>query len=200
MKIGLGEVRINLDVLVQEDLTPSEYIFLYFLHNNNIQNAYTISGLSKQNVYILEEREFVKCTNPTRLQEYNDKTIVMDEPDVVLDSRGLGLFEVQDADKNFQEFWNTFPQKVPDGHGSFRVLRSIKLGTHDAEVCKKKYLKLIKSDPLMHSKIISGLKNQLVIERHRLQYINNPETWLNQKIYEKYQEPPQSTKPRINRI
>lgn len=188
MEKDLGEIRINLNTIVKEGITPSEYSFLYLLYNNNIQNAYTISELTKEQVYNLEERGFVKCIKPIRIQTYYDTDIVMDEPEAVLDTRGLSLFEVDNSESKFTEFWNMFPQKVPDGQGGFRVLRTIKLDTHDAQVCKKKYLKLIKGNTDLHEKILKGLKNQLYIERHRIQFINNPETWLNQKIYEKYQD------------
>lgn len=199
--MDLGELKINLNTLVKEDITPSEYVFLYYVYNKNIQNAYSISGLTKDMVHNLEERGFIRCTTAFRVLQYNGKSVVSDEPEAELAPRGLSLFEIQDADSKFAEFWNLFPQKVPDGQGSYRVLRTIKLDTHDAQVCKKKYLKLINGNPGLHEIILKGLKNQLHIERHRIQYINNPETWLNQKVYERYQETMKDTSmSRLGRI
>ena len=33
---------------------------------------------------------------------------------------------------------------------------------------------------------MKSLATQLYLERHKIQYLNNPETWLNNKKYERY--------------
>jgi len=186
MEVGLGEIRISLDILIAEDLTVQQFVFCYFLYKNEIENAYSFTLLSTEEVEELENKLFIDILNDTRNQEIHGRIITLNQPDVILTEAGKALFEESDLEKKFEEFWNTFPRSVPDGNGSTRVLRSIKLDTHDAEACKKKYLKIIKNEKGLHDRIIKALKTQLYIERHKIQYINAPEVWLNKRIFEKF--------------
>lgn len=186
MEGKLGEIIINLDTLISKDLSANEYLFLWYLYQGNIQNAYIISKLKKEEVLLLEELGFIAVLEAHRTHNYQGKDLVLDEPNVVLNQAGIALFEESDLDIKFEEFWNTFPDKIPDGQGGTRVLHAKGTDTHDAEVCKKKYLKIIKDKPGLHNRIIKAIKANLYLERHKIQYLNNPETYINNKRWERY--------------
>lgn len=99
-------------------------------------------------------------------------------------TRFLEMFETKDS--MFLEFWNTYPMKVPDGRGSTRILRPVNPESSIGKKCRDKYNSIIKGNPEKHKEIMACLDRQLKEERHKLQYLQQTQVWLNQRTYEKY--------------
>jgi hypothetical protein len=158
--------NLNLDLKVIKDygLTIDKYLVLLYkyLQSKGIQSEYF---------------------NPPVL--YNSVSELLSSNWLDIDGnllpKALELFESKD-DK-FEEFYNTFPQRVPSG----RPLRATTVNSKAGKVTHKKWLKEVnKSD---RNKVIQLLKKQVEFMQFKgnLEYLNNIDTWLNQHVWEKYE-------------
>lgn len=109
---------------------------------------------------------------------------------VELTDKGRNLFETTSSfiDTAFKELYELYPRHVPDGRGGYRVLRAKALDSEDAKVCKKKYESAIKNDKKLHDKVIKGLRIELYMRKNSMTYMNNLQTWINQRAWEKYMD------------
>lgn|SRR3990167_1435093 len=173
------KLEIDFALLVHQDLTPSQYCYLWMIyHNDYTYVEYTsdadIPHLLENNYIFLEELTCLYVLRPA----------------------GIALFEVANPQQKWQEFKANYPIKS----GTRRL--------HDQqEKCKEKYLRLIKK-PGTHEEIIKGLNNELEARRAagmKNTFFPDWKTmsvWLNQKHWltylDKIQEDEQ--KQRIERI
>lgn len=83
----------------------------------------------------------------------------------------------------FDEIYDLYPHKVDN-----RVLKAIKHDTGDYDYCSKKFNYYFRKDPNVASKMLKGLKNQLIMmnKGNSLQFLQNITTWFNQRTWEKY--------------
>lgn len=163
-------IKIDLDLLIKEGITPTAYVWMYLLHKND-NRCFNEFKLNTRFLNNLEERDYISIGQEVRLLP-----------------KGLNLFEEDDMEKKFLELWNLFPREVPNGKGGIRLLRASSPESRNADVSKTKYFEKIKGKPGLHDKIITCLKKQLQIEIDSLQYMNNIETWIHQQIWEKYED------------
>lgn len=143
-------------------ISPDDYCYLFLRVNNQELEGYLLDWSSSR----LEEKGFIKVTSE----------------DIILREKALDLFFPKGD--LFLTFWSVFPIKVPSSFG-YRMLKSKGLDTKDAEVCRKKFEKLPVNDK---SIVIKALEKELDMRRaaNTLPYMQNCETWLNQRTYEKY--------------
>jgi hypothetical protein len=187
MKLNIQDITLPVQILIDEALTPNTYVYLYYIYNKQIDNAYLISGLSRTQIEDLVYDKYIEVIDEYRKSTLTDGRVVnLGEPEVVLLQRAKNLFEEQEVDTKFNEFWELYPSKVPDGAGGIRILHAENNGSNDYRICKQKYLKIIKNKPGLHDKIIQALKTQLKVTKNRLQYMNGAEVYINQRIWEKY--------------
>lgn len=161
------KVTITDELLKQHKINPTMYCILYCLYNKlSIDFIYTEDDLK-----YLEEKLFVK--------------IVGDDEDIFLRDKALKMFEPKKS--GFEAFWTTYPIKVGVGTQQ-RVLRSKDMDTKQGKECKIKYNKIITENPGVESKILLGLKKELAfrVRSNSLPFMQNVETYLNQRTYEKY--------------
>lgn len=153
-------IEIDDSALEDFDLTPDEYIYMYYLMQGIIPRCrfnLTIERLISEG-YI---------TNDGAKDELTDK--------------GERVFIDPEFETKLEEFWTTFPHTVPSPKGGApRVLRTAELNASVGRAVRKKYKKLSKK----HDVIMRGLKYQLAHEDIR--YLQQIETWLNSRTYEKY--------------
>lgn len=159
----------------------------------------SISGMTLNRLAILtllykEERNWLKDLD---LLNQDDLLYLQNNGYLLLgDGTAEGIILRPEAKKFFEgsedqmwiEFCNTFPYKVPTtrGSGSVRILRTLDPMAESNKKIKKKYLAIVKGKPSIHSHIMECLKKQLEVERDRLSFFNNIDTWLNQRVFEKY--------------
>jgi hypothetical protein len=170
--------KVSLEQCEYNALEPQHYVWLYLIYHKEEGRAWSLSYLQKADLEYLERNGFIKVGEYILEKGYNK---------VTLTKKAVELFESTGNDKLFEELWSLFPQKVDDGRGGFRVLRAVSIESKDAEVCRAKYLAIIKGRIEIHSHIIKCLKAQLHAEKYKLMYLNNLQTWLNQKIWERYE-------------
>lgn len=169
------EVKINLKEIFDLKLNPTQYLLLYLkYHNNSILdlNLVTALNINKNDLIKLENLGFIKVTSPSLLD------FVLREPANI-------LFKETPEDKQFYEFWATYPMKVPNGASGYRILRARDPNSQSAEKAKAKYLRLIKK-PGTHKKIMEGLDGYLKEYRSKMQYLQGVDVFLNQATWEKY--------------
>lgn len=171
-KIDENNIVLNLPQLVGLGLTPNQYVYLAILYSQGDMVAKMLINLADEEYKYLLEQDYITYDNKKRVQ------ILV---------KGDRLFNPKDDDEDlFSELYKAFPRKVPDGKGGIRVLRAEALDSKDAETCRRKYNNIIKGDKKLHKKILSALKTELRVKKNSLQFMNNLETWLNQRVYEKY--------------
>jgi hypothetical protein len=156
MKELLEECRKN-------KLSPNQYVYLFYLYYK-IAKEFPIS-IREMNG--LEDEGYIKC-------EEDDTIIVR--------SKTNKLFEVATDYSKFLEFWGTYPIKVNDNRGGYRVLRTKDENSRQAKDVKAKYAKYLKQ----HDKVMKGLLGYLHNMKNKMQYIVGIEVFLNQAMFEKY--------------
>jgi hypothetical protein len=180
------KIQIDTDVLLKNDITLDEYFILYCIYNKEYNLLFLIYNCSESVNLLndllkgLEIKQFLKNTKGI-VNQIGDLTLVY------LKAKGNDLFEedLDNPEKLFLEFWNLYPLKVPDGKGSYRILRSKDSETKQANELKKKYFILIKQAGT-HTKIIKGLTGYLSNMRNKMQFIVGIEVFINQALWEKY--------------
>lgn len=169
------QVKLDIDEIFKLKLTPSEYLLLYVkYHNESLLDLNFIShlGIRIDNIVKLEDKGYIKVTG------FDLTSFVLREP-------AKNLFNQNVDDTKFYEFYGTYPMKVPNGAGGFRVLRSKDPNAQSAEKIKSKYLRLIKKSGV-HKQIMEGLDGYLKEYRPKMQYLQGIEVFLNQATWEKY--------------
>lgn len=160
------KIEIDTDRLKELELTPDQYVYLYLkFHKFPINDCIGWS--------ILESKGYVKLT----------------EGGIELRESAYQLFETTDEERLWIEFWSLFPMKVPNRSGGSRPLRASSLEAKDSQVCRKKYLAIIKGKPHLHDHIVKVLNAEVEMKRPigDLQFMNAMEPWLNQRMWEKYE-------------
>lgn len=185
--LNIQEISLPVKLLLDHGMSPNSYTYLFYIYHNQIHNAYVVSSLQRKEVDDLVYDGYIVITKEYREVPYEDRKLQLNEPEVRLTEKGLALFEESDLDKKFDEFWELFPSSVPDGAGGVRILRAKTKESFEYKEVKRKYLGLIKKTGV-HEKIIQGLKAQLHLNKHKMQFFQAINPWLNSRTYEKYQD------------
>ncbi len=180
------KITIDIKELIKNELTLDEYFILYSLYKKNYFELFNVFNCEESTILIsdlikgLELKGFIKDTKGI-------VSVVGDLTLIYLKLKALDLFEedLSNPDRLFETFWNMYPLKVPDGRGSYRILRSKDSDTKQALELKKKYIQLIKVAGT-HTKIIKGLTGYLSNMRNKMQFIVGIEVFINQNLWEKY--------------
>lgn len=88
----------------------------------------------------------------------------------------------------FWELFSLYPLKVPGRNGSSRYLHPADTDAKSTQALKKKYERIVGKSKAKHDEIVACLKAELQIQKasKSLQYMQNLDTWLNQRTWEKY--------------
>jgi len=164
-------IKLHIPTLLGLGLSANEYTHLAFLYSKNEALARRVGPLDYESAEKLISKGYLN-------------------EDYMLTEQGKDMFRqaTKFIDKAFAELYNLYPRKVPDGKGGYRVLRSEGFDTQDAEVCKKKYSKIVAEDVTKHEKIMRALRIELQMRKNNMVYMNNLQTWLNQRAWEKYMD------------
>jgi len=103
-----------------------------------------------------------------------------------LTDKALSLFRVEDL--KFKEFYEMYPQKVPDGMDGYRPVSTNDPESKSAQRTRVIWERIVKEDPSLADKMLKGLEIEL--EKKRLSgsmmYLPNIDSWLNAHSWEKW--------------
>lgn len=167
----IDSITVHVPTLIGLRLSANQYMHLAFLYHNLPVKLVT---MNQQELDNLLENDYL-CRGFTGLE---------------LTDKGRSLFETSNnfIETAFKELYDLYPRQVPDGRGGYRVLRAKGLDSEDAKICKRKYEGIIRPDKKLHVKVMKGLRNELLMRRNSMTYMQNMQTWLNQKGWEKYMD------------
>lgn len=170
----MDEININLIQLLKLNLNVNEYLTLLKLR------------------YISENIQFPFISAQSHLDSLSAKGFLdVNGDSLILTAKGAKVFKtssnIKISESDFEQFFDLYPSKTPSGR---RLRSSAKSGggyTRDFEVCYRKYSAVVK-DLLMHESIMQATKNLIYDYRRRgsSEYMQNLETYINQRTWEKY--------------
>lgn len=104
-----------------------------------------------------------------------------------LTRKGVDFFD--SGDENFKEFFELFPQRVPNGQGGERTLRAVSINSKNANDAFRKWRSTTLNNEDKEKHIIACLAAEIVHRKrsNSLTYMNNILTWLHQKKWEMYE-------------
>jgi len=181
------KIELDLGLLQTVDMSPDDFVYLYLIHRRGF-NYLTQLNL-KPNLDALQEQGYVKLGE--------------DPIDHKVRQKYLDLF-LTDFDQMFAELTMTYPMKVTTDKRDVRILHAKDPTAKSNVKAKQKYKKIVDGKLYKHKLIITCLNNQLRMERDRLGYMQNLETWINNHTWEKYEnldedDTKDGTGPRITR-
>ena len=161
---GCLDLQINLDVLRDANLSPSNYTLLYLKFCDAIERCYW-----KQDLRFLEKEGYIK---------------IIDEG-FALRQKAIDLFETRESKE--EECWLEFKSAYPIKDGRRRL-------HDQQGKCREKYFKLIRNNPREHDLIMKGLLSELESRRQALlrrQFFPQQKSmsaWINQSHWLTYLE------------
>lgn len=172
-------MEIDLKYLKDNHLSPDEYVALRLIKDKEFEDLsvfdITVSYKRELINFLVVNGYIIDIGNPLHW-EY-DK--------LLLTKKSLDLFKTKDED-TFTRLWNTYPSKVPNGKGGYRVLKPISCDSELFKLHKAKYKAYVKGRPELEEKMYLALTTQLEMEKNSLMYFQNFQTWWNQHTFEKY--------------
>lgn len=164
-------IEVNLQVVKENSLSLSQYVFLYLLYKEtpDFEELLPVLGLSTSELEDLSMRNLIHTSHGSE----NMQTFT-------LRPSGVAIFK-----KESDEMWAEFCSHMPFKTGT-RLLRTKDPFAASNKKLKDKYLRMVKNDRNLHNLVIACVDIQLEVERDRLQYLQNSETWINQRTWEKY--------------
>lgn len=166
----LFKTIIDFNNLIKIRLTPNEYVYLY-LKYHNLTQTWLDAGFDVDRES-LDERGWVNAL----------------DDGIILRPKAIELFEELDVDVKFYEFFGTYPLKVPNDSGGYRPLRAKDITAGQAVKLKKLYTAVIKKEPGLHDKIMSGLFAYLKTYRNKMAYVVNSDKFVEDRMWELYEE------------
>lgn len=164
-------INLETEMLVNQGFTASEYIFLLLLFKKKTDLCWKICD--DIDTHGLEEQGWMKKSGI----ELDDWTVRQ---------KFINLIS-GDKDTMWYAFCTRMPFKVPNGHGGNRILRAKDPDAATNNTTRKLYMNIVQSNPELHKKIIRCIDAQLKEMRGTLQYLQNSETWVRQRTWEKYE-------------
>lgn len=179
-------MEINIQLLMEIGISPSEYVVLKLLHEKKYAMLESYCSKFGTTAYFeLAQKGFFT------IDDNGGFTISEDHfSKIVLRKDFLEkLFTVKEG--MFYEFFMQYPMKVPSsrtGTGT-RILRPKNDESVEGQRLKKKYEQLVKGSVDKHKHIMACLKAELA-ERNRSNstpFMQELSTWLNQCSYQRYE-------------
>lgn len=167
------KIEIDLELLEEIGLEPTEYIFLHLIHKQSEEWITCTKLFINVDINSLEEKNMLVLISGTTKIERSMK----------VGQAYLDLF-ASDFTDLFKELIDTYPAIVESPGRGKRVLHAKDPGALSNMKAKNKYRKITGEKVLEHKRIIGLLKVQL--SQGNLEYLQNLDTWLNNYTWEKY--------------
>jgi hypothetical protein len=162
-------IEVDINSLIENDLSPDEFVYLSMLNHNDIDATVRL----KVDFEELQTKGWIKIGegDEVTLREKFNNTFV-------------GSF-----DQMWHELLSHYPLKVIT-NGTVRILRAKDSESKANSKAKTKYQKIIGKNVAKHKEIISLLQRELDFRRrgNNLAYMQMLETWLNNYTWEKYKD------------
>lgn len=171
-------MEIDLKYLKDNFISPDEYVALRLIKDKQYED------LSVFDITVSYKRELINflVTNGYIIDIGNP--FHWDYSKLLLTKKANDLFK--DNLVGFERIWNTYPSKVSNGRGGYRVLKPISMDSELFKSQKIKYKTYVKNKPELEEKIYLALLTQLEMEKNSLMYLQNFATWWHQKKFESY--------------
>ena len=163
------KIEIDFAVLKENQLSADDYIFLYLIFRKGY-NYFTTLVL-RPNIDKLQEDGYIELGKNIDEHKVTDKF--------------TNLF-VGDYDNMFDDLINTYPFKVQGKYG-IRILHAKDPKAGANKKSRNRYKKIVINKPYLHKHIMNCLSIQLKIDADRLEFMQNLETWINNRTWEKYE-------------
>tara|TARA_R110002020_G_scaffold133897_3_gene298833 strand:- start:527 stop:1078 length:552 start_codon:yes stop_codon:yes gene_type:complete len=178
------KVDIDFEILEATQMSADDFLYLYIIYRKGFNYLNDLN--LRPNLEELQKKSYIK------LGETPDKHVIRQE--------FIDLFS-NDFDQMFAELVSTYPMKVNSSMGGVRILHAANPDAKSNEKCKNKYKKIVGTKVHKHKHIMKCLDNQLALERHKLGFLQNLETWINNYTWEKYENLNENdTKDKTTRI
>jgi len=115
----------------------------------------------------------------------------------VLGPKGIELFHGKED--LFEEFYKTFPHKVPTGTG-FRPVSTLDASGTSAKATKAIWDRVTKNKPYLQRTIINNLIKELDSRKRdgSIGFLQGIDTWLRQATWEKWEDIPDTKRTSTN--
>jgi hypothetical protein len=171
----LLKITLDFSFLISNGLSPDEYIYLYIQYHKLYRVGAELPH--EVNLESLEERGWVEII-------YDEEGTLVES---ILRHKAISLFEENNVDSKFFEFFSTYPLKVPNENGiGYRPLRAREVTSKQAIELKKVYTHLIKNKVGLHDEIMRGLKAYMEAHKQKLPFMHGIEKFLSEHIWEMY--------------
>ena len=169
------KIEIDLELLEEIGLTPTEYVFLHLIHKQSEEWITCTKLFESMEINSLEEKNMlVLIPGATKI-----------ERSMKVGQAYLDLF-ASDFTKLFKELIDIYPAVVQSPNRGKRVLHAKDPDAYTNMKAKNRYRKITGEKVTVHKEIIRLLKVQLETAKDSLGYMQNLETWLNNHTWEKY--------------
>lgn len=167
-------LEIDLNKLIELDITPNDYSMLYLLHKGELDKVKKLINLNYHIIQQLEYKGFLKYIS----DDLDNVDLIM----IVLRKKAQDLFMVDNKEQMWLEFKLAYP--IKDG---LRPLHANQV------VCKERYLRTIKNDIVLHKKILKAIDKEAEVRKqasyNKKQFMppwKQMPTYINQKGWEMY--------------
>jgi hypothetical protein len=162
-------LTIDIAEISKMGLNLNGYLTLMKLHHNLEKRSFP---------YVVDERFFASLIEDEFIKEIEGSFILTD--------KGIKIFRGDDL---FEEFYMTFPHKVPMGTG-FRPVSTQDPNGISAKATRSIWDRITKGKPHLQRHIIDNLKRELAHKttNNSLAYLHNIDTWLRQATWEKWDD------------
>lgn len=168
------KVEVNITKCVMNNITPNQYILLYFLYHHNYPQIERLFG----------REEAIKLRNSLNHTKYILSDVTTNFVETIISDHVKLLLGIKDQDVNFWEWYNLYPAKVGN-----RILRG---ATPKSIISKKheaKYLSRVTTKQ-EHKRICDITERYIALKRiepNGLKFLQNVETVLNNNAWENWE-------------
>lgn len=167
------QIEIDLVLLEELQISADEYIYLYLTWRKGQSILKRFNGSNYVDREVLQEKGLLKMAD--------------DWEEDVIRQKFIDFFS-GDFDRMWAELISKYPMKVLTTGGGYRVLHAADPDAKSNEKAKKRYHKVVGTKVARHREIMRLLDIQLKVDRGRLEFLQNLDTWINQHTWEKYIE------------
>lgn len=165
------DININIEVLKENNLGVAAYTSLFLIWKD--RHDLILQICESVDFDALEEQGWMK-RNGDSIKDW------------VVRGKFLGLVTTKD-NLLWYQLCSKLPFKVPNGVGGSRVLRAKDPDAKTNEKARKRYIKLVRGNPELHKKILKCVDAQLKEMRGKEQFLQNTDTWILNRTWEKYE-------------
>ena len=163
-------IQISLDYLEEMGMDLNQYLSLMKLYIYQEEKEILPINVHEEDIKFLTSNEY----------------IVEKGEEVFLTVKGMNIFEANED--LFEEFFNLYPHRVPDGVGGYRALGTKSPDTTFGAKMRKKWHNITKGNAQVQKDMIKALRYELNYRKRSgsLAYMQGMEVWFNKATWEKY--------------